>query len=73
MIVNKRIDYTKVAYEADRISSSGHVAYWNTDKQPTVAIMMEDTIVESFQKIAELIGYRVEKIEQPVEAPEAAE
>jgi|GEM_PF-6264316 len=73
MIVNKRIDYTKLAYEADRISSSGHVAYWTSGRQETVAIMVEDTIVESFKQIAGLLGYRVEKIEQPVEAPEAAE
>lgn len=73
MIVKTKLNYTKLAYEADRISSSGHVAYWTSGRQETVTIMMEDTIVESFKQLADILGYRVEKIEQPVEAQEAAE
>jgi len=73
MIVNTRLDFTRISFEADRISSAGHVAYWTMHSQPTVAGMMESNIIECFEKMAELLGYRVEKIEQPVEASEAAE
>lgn len=73
MIVTRKSDLLRIASDADNISRCAHLVYWTTDKQPTIAIMMEDNITESFQRIAELLGYRVEKIEQPVEAPEAAE
>lgn len=64
MIVSRKGDYSRVACEAQAISDAARVCYWTNDKQPTVTAMMEGDIVEGFTKIAALLGYKLEKIDE---------
>lgn len=72
MIVNEKIHFASISDCANYLSKAAHDAYW-TDRDSIRLAHHEGTIITEFQKIAVLLGYRVEKIEQPVEAPEAAE
>lgn len=77
MIVNDRIDFCSVSLRGNQISNAAHAAYWTAsmdgERGNSSLEFHERDIMEAFNKLAASLGYRVEKIEQPVEAPEAAE
>ena len=64
MIVSSNGDYTRIAIHAQHIADAANVAYWTKDRQPQVTKMKEDDIVADFQKLAWLMGYRLERIEE---------
>ena len=64
MIVSRIGDYIRIALHAQNIADSANVAYWTRDKQQAVTTMKEDDIVSDFKRIAALLGYRIERIEE---------
>ena len=72
MIVKRDEDYVGLTYQGNKIANSGHAAYWLRCQTTEVfgAGSQDAQIIEAFTEMAALLGYRVEKIEQPVEAPE---
>lgn len=77
MIVKDHVDFVTVSLRANQIGNAGHAAYWTAcmdgERGNSSLEFHERDIIETFQKLADVLGYRVEKIDQPVEAPEAAE
>lgn len=73
MIVKDRLDFVSITCHASDMSASAHTAYWTANTDEGLCAYHGKSVIQSFEKIAALLGYRVEKILQPVEAPEAAE
>lgn len=72
MIVKEKLDFSRISDCAGYLSKAAYVAYW-TDGNSVRLAHHEGVIIAEFNKLAATLGYRVEKIEQPVEASEAAE
>lgn len=75
MIVKRAEDYVGLTGQGNKLANAGHAAYWLGCQTSDVfgASTQDRNIIEAFTEIAALLGYRVEKIGQPVEATEAAE
>lgn len=69
------IDYLAASYPAAEISKAAHAAYYLDAACVNDGWIrsQEDTIRRNFADLANALGYRVEKIEEPaVETPEVA-
>ena len=75
MIVKQEVDYSGLTYQGNKLANSANAAYWLYCQTTEVfgAKHQDAHILEAFTEIAALLGFRVEKIEQPAEASEAAE
>lgn len=73
MIVEDKIDFVRLCSLGGDISNAANTAYWTAERDDSCSAYQGRIIIEQFEKIAALLGYRVEKIEQPVDASEAAE
>jgi hypothetical protein len=64
----KNIDHVRVHLAAREIAESAHVAYWLDGENNQVRDHHLRSVSEEFAKLAGLLGYRIEKIEeQPAE------
>jgi hypothetical protein len=73
MIVSDNLDFSRVSDCANYLSKAAHTAYWMAGRDEVCADHHGQSILVEFHKIADLLGFRVEKIAQPAEASEAAE
>lgn len=67
MIVNEKITFVSISTCGADISNAANTAYWTADVADDVSAYQGRIIIEQFERMAGLLGYRVEKIEQPVE------
>jgi hypothetical protein len=76
MIVKQTVDYVGLTYQGNKLANAGNAAYWlrSQEDEGAIGVGTQDThIIEAFNEIAALLGYRVEKVRQPAAVPEAAE
>jgi hypothetical protein len=60
----KNIDHVRVHLAAREIAESAHVAYWLDGENNQVRDHHLRSVSEEFAKLAGLLGYRIEKIEE---------
>ena len=70
MIVNERTDFCTVSLRAGQMSNAAHAAYWTAcmdgERGNSSLEFHERDIIETFQKLADVLGYRVEKIDDRI-------
>lgn len=66
---NNKIDFFAVGRVANEIADRASGAYWLEDMDDTTAVIRVDRLeketVARFEKLALMLGYRVERIEVP--------
>lgn len=71
MIVNERTDFCTVSLRAGQISNAAHAAYWTAcmdgERGNSSLEFHERGIIETFHKLADVLGFRVEKIDDRLE------
>lgn len=67
MIVKEKITFVSISTCGTDISNAANTAYWTADVADGVCAYQGGIIIEQFEKLAGLLGYRVEKIDDRIE------